>query len=132
VTDGVGDRRTSNLGFALLLVAFSFAAFSRGWTGAAGLLVFFSLGLTMVNASIPSLISSLAPENLRGTVLGTASSLESLSGIIMPVVSTYTLQNAGVLPTTAISFGFVALALAMGLILQSRDPLSLAAKRETA
>ncbi len=39
------------------------------------------------------------------------------SGVVMPVVSaTYTLQTAGVSATVAIPFGFVAAALAVGLI----------------
>lgn len=122
VTDAIADRRASNLGFALMLVAFAFAPFSRGIGGAAAMLLFFALGLSLCNATIPSLLSKLAPENLRGTVLGAGSSLESLSGIVMPVLSTYTLQTSGVLATASISFGFVALALAMGLILQARAP----------
>ena len=105
-----------------MLVAFAFAPFARGLGGAATMLLFFALGLSLCNATIPSLLSSLAPENLRGTVLGAGSSLESLSGIVMPLLSTYMLQTSGVLATASISFGFVALALGMGLILQARSP----------
>jgi hypothetical protein len=52
---------------------------------------------------------------MRGTVLGAASSLESASGVFMPVLTTYTLQAAGVTPTVAITFGLTMIALFMGL-----------------
>ena len=48
-------------------------------------------------------------------MLGVASSLESLSGIFMPILSTYVLQVAGVTPTIAITFGLTVAALIMGL-----------------
>ena len=120
-TDSLGDRRASNIGFAVLLLAFAIVPFARSIPLAIAMIVAFSVGLSLVNASIPSMLSALAPDNLRGTVLGAASSLESLSGVFMPVLSTYVLQVSGVLPTVAITFGFTAVALAMGLI-QARDP----------
>jgi hypothetical protein len=79
------------------------------------MVVFFSLGLSLENATIPALLSANAPDNLRGTILGAASSLESVSGMFMPVISTYVLQVAGVPPTVAITFGLTAIALSMGI-----------------
>jgi sugar phosphate permease len=70
----------------------------------------------MTNATIPSLLTALSPESMRGTVLGTASALDSVSGVVTPVLTTYTLQAAGVTATVAIPFGFVAAALAVGLV----------------
>jgi DHA1 family tetracycline resistance protein-like MFS transporter len=122
VSEATNDRRTSNIGFVLLLCAFAVIPFVHSLLGAAVMIVFFSLGLSMVNASIPALLSSLSPENLRGTILGAASSLESVAGVFMPVVSTYVLQTAGVLPTVAIPFVFTAVALVMGLLAAPQTP----------
>ena len=115
-TDSFGDRRASLLGFASLLVAFGIVPFAHTVGLAAVMVAFFSFGMSTANATIPSLLTALSPENLRGTILGTASSLDSIAGVVMPVITTYTLQAAGVAPTVAIPFGFVAVALAVGLI----------------
>jgi DHA1 family tetracycline resistance protein-like MFS transporter len=115
MTDALGDRRSSNIGFVSLLVGFAVIPFAHTLAVAAVMVVFFSFGLSLVNATIPALLSANAPDNMRGTVLGAASSLESASGVIMPLLSTYVLQVAGVAPTVAITFGLIAAALAMGL-----------------
>ncbi len=115
VTDALGDRRASNAGFAVLLIAFAIVPFARTIPLAVAMVVCFSLGLALVNATIPALLSSNAPDNLRGTVLGAASSLESVSGVFMPVLSTWTLQAAGVAPAVSITFGLTTIALGMGL-----------------
>jgi membrane protein DedA with SNARE-associated domain len=75
-----------------------------------------------VNASIPAQLSRMAPEHLRGTVLGAASSMESLAGVFMPVATTLTLQAGGVLAATAIPFAFTACALALGIAQIVRAP----------
>jgi hypothetical protein len=115
VTDALGNRVASNIGFVALLAGFAIVPFAHTIPLAITMVAFFSLGLSLVNATIPALLSENAPDNLRGTVLGTASSLESVSGMFMPLVSTYVLQAAGVAPTVAITFGLTTLALIMGL-----------------
>jgi MFS transporter, DHA1 family, tetracycline resistance protein len=121
ITDALGDRRSSLLGFAVMLLAFAIVPIAHDLWLAALMIVCFSFGLSMANATIPSLLTALAPDNLRGTVLGAASALDSVAGVAMPVITTYTLQAAGVAPTVAIPFGFVAAALAVGLIAM-REP----------
>jgi DHA1 family tetracycline resistance protein-like MFS transporter len=115
MTDKLGDRRSSNIGFVALLIGFGVIPFAHTIAMAAIMVIFFSLGLSLVNATIPALLSANAPDNMRGTVLGAASSLESASGIFMPVLSTWVLQVAGVAPTIAITFGLTVAALIMGL-----------------
>jgi MFS transporter, DHA1 family, tetracycline resistance protein len=115
MTDALGDRVSSNVGFVVLLAGFAIVPFAHTIPLAVLMVVCFSFGLSLVNASIPALLSENAPDNMRGTVLGTASSLDSVSGMIMPVISTYVLQAAGVAPTVAITFGLTAVALAMGM-----------------
>jgi DHA1 family tetracycline resistance protein-like MFS transporter len=115
LTDALGDRTSSNIGFVALLIGFGVVPLAHTIATAAIMVIFFSLGLSLVNATIPSLLSANAPDNQRGTVLGVASSLESASGIFMPVISTYVLQVGGVTPTIAITFGLTVAALLMGL-----------------
>jgi DHA1 family tetracycline resistance protein-like MFS transporter len=122
VTERVGDRRGANAGYVLLLAAFAIVPFATTLWQAAAMIVLFSLGLALVNASIPAQLSALAPEHLRGTVLGAASSMESIAGMFMPVLTTYALQVGGVLPAAAIPFAFTALALALGIAQAARAP----------
>jgi MFS transporter, DHA1 family, tetracycline resistance protein len=122
ITDALGDRRASLLGLAALMVAFGIVPFAHLPMQAAGMIVFFAFGLSLVNATLPALLSHLAPENARGTILGVASSLDSVSGIVMPVISTTVLQLAGVAPTVAISFGFTVLALGLGALELRKQP----------
>jgi DHA1 family tetracycline resistance protein-like MFS transporter len=122
LTDALGDRVTSNIGFSVLLVGFAIVPFAHAVPLAIAMVAFFSLGLSLVNATIPSLLSANAPDNMRGTILGAASSLESVSGVFMPVLSTYVLQAAGVAPTVAITFGLTMAALFMGLMARRTAP----------
>lgn len=122
LTDALGDRVASNIGFCVLLVGFAIVPFAHAIPLAIVMVAFFSLGLSLVNATIPALLSTNAPDNMRGTILGAASSLESVSGVFMPVLSTYVLQSAGVAPTVAITFGLTTAALLMGLAALRRAP----------
>jgi DHA1 family tetracycline resistance protein-like MFS transporter len=121
MTDALGDRRSSNIGFVSLLVGFAIVPFAHSAPLAVVMVVFFSFGLSLVNATIPALLSANAPDNMRGTVLGAASSLESASGVVMPVLSTYVLQTGGVTPTIAITFSLTTAALLMGLAARRRE-----------
>ncbi len=122
MTDALGDRVSSNIGFVVLLAGFAIVPFVHTIPFAIAMVSCFSLGLSLVNATIPALLSAHAPDNMRGTILGTASSLESVSGMFMPVISTYVLQAAGVAPTVAITFGLTTAALIMGLAALRTEP----------
>ena len=115
VTDALGNRTASNIGFASLLGSWVTVAFAHDLPHVILVVVFFSLGLSLLGASIPALLTEAAPDNQRGTILGVGSSMESLSGIVMPPISTGSLGIYGVPAPIAISSGFVLLALAMGL-----------------
>jgi DHA1 family tetracycline resistance protein-like MFS transporter len=128
VTDALGDRRASNIGFVALLIAFAIVPFAHAIPLAVAMIVMFSLGLALVNATIPALLSANAPDNMRGTILGAASSLESVSGVFMPVLSTWVLQSAGVAPAIAITFGLTAAALGMGLAAMRTERVPVAEK----
>ncbi len=127
VTDSLGNRTSSNIGFVALLVAFGAAAFMHDLPSATLLVVAFSLGMSLVNATIPALLSESAPENQRGTILGVGSSLDSLSGVVMPPVSTGILGAYGTPFAAGVSGAFVLLALALGLRASRRAGLAQAA-----
>ena len=115
LTDAIGYRFASNIGFASLAASFSFAPFMHDLYGAAVLALTFSLGMSLANASIPALLTQSAPENQRGTILGTASSLEALSGVMMPPVSTSAFGAYGSSAAAALSGIFTLVALAIGV-----------------
>jgi len=115
LTDTLGNRMMSNVGFASLIVAFGFAPFMHNLWGAALLVATFSFGMAHVNATIPALLTENAPANMRGTILGSAASLEAFSGVFMPPVSTGILGAVGTAGPAAISASFVAIALALGI-----------------
>jgi DHA1 family tetracycline resistance protein-like MFS transporter len=130
MTDALGDRVSSNIGFVVLLVGFAIVPFAHTLPLAVVMVAFFSLGLSLVNATIPSLLSANAPDNMRGTILGAASSLESVSGVFMPVLTTYVLQVSGVAPTVAITFGLTTAALIMGLSAMRQAPVAVVSDNE--
>ncbi len=122
ISERTGDRRSSTIGYVLLMIAFAIVPFATAIWQAALMIAFFSLGLSLVNASLPAQLSQLAPENMRGTVLGAASSMENIAGIFMPLATTYALQVGGVLPAAAIPFAFTGLALLLGVVQLVRTP----------
>jgi MFS transporter, DHA1 family, tetracycline resistance protein len=115
LTDALGNRLTSNLGFASMIISFCFAPFMHDLYGAAINVVTFSFGMAHVNATIPALLTENAPENQRGTILGSAASLEAFSGIVTPPVSTSFFGAIGTTGPTAIALGFTTIALGLGV-----------------
>jgi DHA1 family tetracycline resistance protein-like MFS transporter len=112
----LGNRNAVNLGMALCLVAFVLVPFARSLPLATVLLIFFGVGMSLVNAGFPALASDVAPENRRGTVLGVVSGLDSLAGFLMPPIVTGVLGLLGVAPAVAIVIGLVAAGLLLGLL----------------
>jgi len=115
LTDALGNRTMSNFGFASLIVAFGFAPFMHNLWGAALLIATFSFGMSHVNATIPALLTENSRANMRGTILGSAASLEAFSGVFMPPISTGVLGAVGTAGPAAISASFVAIALGLGI-----------------
>lgn len=124
VTEAIGNRTASNAGFVALIIAFVCVSFMHDLYGAAVMVVAFSLGMALVNATIPALLTQAAPENQRGTILGSASSLESFSGIVMPPVATGVFGAYGTPAPAAIAALFTAVALGLGLRAAQRVPQS--------
>ncbi len=91
----LGDSRMSIVGLALLAVGFGLTPFAHTIWTVAGVMLFFALGGAFANNGITAMISNAATEREQGTVLGVGSSLDSLSGILAPPLSTGVLSRYG-------------------------------------
>lgn len=116
VTNALGDRRMSTLGLTSLVIGFAIVPFVHELFTLAATMLLFGFGMALTNTGITALISNAASDREQGTVLGTSSSLDSLSGILAPPVSTgvlgaYGPQFAGIEPAV-----LSLVALVMGVI----------------
>lgn len=112
----LGNRMSTNVGFALCLLAFVMVPFATTFAPAAILLVLFGVGISINNAAFPALASDASPDDRRGTVLGVLSGLDSLAGFVMPPIVTGVLGAFGVAPAASIIAALVAVALVMGVV----------------
>jgi MFS transporter, DHA1 family, tetracycline resistance protein len=115
VSRRTGNRRMSNVGLASLLAGFVLSAFVHSIAALIGVLLLFSFGSALAQNGITALISNAVREREQGTVLSTASSLDSLSGIVAPLMSTALLGAAGPAFAGSASAVFALVALAMGV-----------------
>jgi multidrug resistance protein len=120
LTDRIGVRRTSNFGFLAACLFFVSVPFMHSVTGVALLMVLFAFALSVTNATIAALLTDASPADVRGTVLGVGSSLDSVAGVVTPAISTAVLAASGVGWTGAISAFFCFIALVLGLLAQRR------------
>jgi multidrug resistance protein len=120
LTDSLGVRATSNLGFAAACLFFVSVPFVHNAGALFATMALFAFALSVTNATLAALISDASPNEVRGTVLGVGSSLEAISGVIMPAISTSVLAIYGPPWTGAISAFFCFIALALGLSAQRR------------
>jgi DHA1 family tetracycline resistance protein-like MFS transporter len=116
VSNALGDRKMSTLGLASLLVGFSIVPAVHTIPILAVTMLLFGFGMALTNTGITALISNAASDREQGTVLGTSSSLDSLSGIVAPPISTGVLGAWGPQFAGIESAAFSALALLMGVI----------------
>jgi MFS transporter, DHA1 family, tetracycline resistance protein len=115
VSARLGDRTMSNLGLISLTVGFALVPFVHNIVLLACYMMLSAFGIALTNTGITALISNAASDREQGTVLGTSSSLDSLSGILAPPVSTGLLAAYGPRFAGVESVTLAALALAMGL-----------------
>ncbi|HUN29253.1 MAG TPA: MFS transporter, partial [Alphaproteobacteria bacterium] len=90
-----GDRVMSTLGLALLVAGMACTPFVHNALSFAGVMVLFAMGSAYANNGINAMLSNAASDREQGTVLGVGSSLDSLSGIIAPPISTGLLTSYG-------------------------------------
>ncbi|HEY2474253.1 MAG TPA: MFS transporter [Candidatus Cybelea sp.] len=115
VSAQIGDRRMSNLGLASLVAGFALVPFVHEIVVLSATMLLFSFGMALTNTGITALISNAASDREQGMVLGTSSSLDSLSGIVAPPVSTGLLSGYGPRIAGVESLIMATIALAMGL-----------------
>ncbi len=133
VSDRVGNRIMSTAGIAALVCAFAFVPFVNTVWQLAIMSAFFSIGMAFGNTGLIALISGTAENAVQGTVLSVTSSLDSLSGIFAPPLSTGLLGAFGSPFSAASSLLFALVALLMGLRGGSLDDVPLAhAQRDVA
>ncbi|HVA33233.1 MAG TPA: MFS transporter [Candidatus Baltobacteraceae bacterium] len=112
----LGDRTMSNVGLASLVAAFAMVPFVHTIPLLVVIMLLFSFGMALTNTGITALISNAASDREQGTVLGASSSLDSLSGIVAPPVSTGLLAAYGPRLAGVESLALSIAALAMGLV----------------
>jgi len=120
----LGHRAASNVGFIAACAFFLVVPFCRTIPTLALVMPIFSFALSVSNAMLPALLTDASPERVRGTVLGVGSSLESISGVLMPPLTTTVLAVYGPTWTAAIPAFFCFIALALGIAAQRRESLA--------
>lgn len=115
ISDRIGDRVMSSIGIASLVASFALIPFVHSLYGVVLVAIAFSLGMPFANTGLTAMISSATDERRQGTVLGVTSSLDSLSGIVAPPVSTAMLGKLGSPWAGAESLFFALIALVLGL-----------------
>lgn len=111
----LGDRTMSNVGLTALVLGFALVPFVHNIALLGCYLLLSAFGIALTNTGITALISNTASDEEQGTVLGTSSSLDSLSGILAPPVSTELLGAFGPRFAGVESFTLAAIALLVGL-----------------
>ncbi len=115
VSARLGDRLMSNVGLVCLIAGFALIPFVHTVALLAAPMILFSFGMALTNTGITALISNAASDREQGTVLGTSSSLDSLSGILAPPISTGLLAAYGPRFAGIESITLAAVAFVMGL-----------------
>jgi MFS transporter, DHA1 family, tetracycline resistance protein len=118
--DRAGDRRSSNIGISLALIAFLLVPFIHNLATMLPTYLLFATGMAIARPALTSILSAGAPENQRGTILGVSSALDNLSGVSMPPLSTGLLGRFGPSWAGAVSSFFSFIALLMGIAAQRK------------
>ncbi|MDO4697003.1 MAG: MFS transporter [Neisseria sp.] len=87
------------------------------WMIAVGLIVYF-VGFNIIEASMPSMVSKIAPATLKGTAMGVYNTLQSIGLFVGGVVGGRLLQNFGF----GAVFGFVAVLTVVWLVIALKTP----------
>lgn len=122
ISQRAGDRRMSNIGLLSLFAGFVLLVFVHGIALLAVSIALFSFGSALAQNGITALISNSVTDREQGAVLSTGSSLDSLSGVIAPPLSTGILGAVGPSFSSAPSSLFVLVALGIGIVAMRREP----------
>lgn len=119
-SERAGDYRMANIGIAALILGFGLVPFVHDIPMIVVVMVLFAFGQSLANAGITAQISNTAHEREQGTVLGVASSLDSVAGILAPPLSTGIFSRYGSAYGGAESLLFSLAALAIGVFVPHR------------
>jgi len=111
----LGDRVMSTLGLGLLVAGLACTPFVHNVLSLLGVMTLFAIGSAFANTGLTAMISNAATEREQGTVLGVGSSLDSLSGIVAPPISTGLLASFGSAFGGVASLVFAIIALLLGI-----------------
>lgn len=111
----LGDRVMSSLGLVLLVAGFAMAPFVHNIYTLTGVMVLFAIGGAFANNGLTAMISNASSAREQGTVLGVCSSLDSLSGIVSPPLSTGVLARYGSPYASVWSLAMAIVGLVLGL-----------------
>ncbi len=126
LTARIGVRAASNVGLVSACAFFVIVPFVHTVPALLCAQVLFAFALSVLNATLATLLTDASPVQVRGTVLGVGSSLESVAGIVMPTVSAAILAAYGAGWTGATSAFFCFIALVLGIAAQRRKTLPVA------
>jgi MFS transporter, DHA1 family, tetracycline resistance protein len=114
-SEGLGDARMSIVGLISLVIGFSLVPFAHSLLAFAGIMGLFAVGMAFASNGITAQISNASTSREQGTVLGVGSSLDSLSGIIAPPISTGILAQYGSPFAGVASLVMATVSLALGI-----------------
>jgi MFS transporter, DHA1 family, tetracycline resistance protein len=102
-----GERIVSQIGLALLFLAYALIYFVQTLNWFFPVLVLWAAGAAMVEPSVTTMLSKRAPEKERGAVMGTSDALNSAALIFAPAVGTAIVgadaRLIGILPGVAVA-----------------------------
>lgn len=114
-SESLGDVRMSVVGLASLVIGFALVPFAHTILEVAGIMGLFAFGMALASNGITAQISNASSSREQGTVLGVGSSLDSLSGIVAPPISTGILAQYGSPFAGAASLLMATVSLALGI-----------------
>jgi MFS family permease len=92
LVDRFGEGRVALLGFLCALIGYAGVFFVNAPWAIYPMVVFWSLGGALIRPSLGALISEVAPQAERGTILSVNDSLNSVAFVISPFLSTTVLR----------------------------------------
>lgn len=115
VAEKAGDRMTSTIGIATSAVGFACVPLIHNLVTMLPTMILFAIGMALSRPGLNSLLANAIPEDQRGVILGVGSSLDNISGIVMPPITTAVLGRFGSPWSGAASLVCALAALAIGI-----------------
>ena len=116
VAEKTGDRVTSSIGIAVTAIGFAFVPLIHNLATMLPTMLLFAIGMALSRPGLNSLLANAIPEDQRGVILGVGSSLDNISGIVMPPITTAILGRFGSPWSGLASLLCALVALAIGIL----------------